>query len=118
MLQDALRFPLIGGAVLCGLFALFKFLPKELVNRVLSLYFVALGALACTATVAPFVARLLPRSLQGKAWEVKQLTIPLVLTVRMPMQPSVMQRADGMNASVASARPPWAILCFASRPQM
>ena len=74
--QDALRFPLIGGAVLCGLFALFKFLPKELVNRVLSLYFVALGALACTATVAPFVARLLPRSLRGRAWEVKQLTIP------------------------------------------
>ena len=74
--------------MLCGLFALFKFLPKELVNRVLSLYFVALGALACTATVAPFVARLLPRSLRGRAWEVKQLTIPVVLTVSAGCTPS------------------------------
>ncbi len=31
-----MKFPLVGSAVLFGLFLLFKFVPKELVNAVLS----------------------------------------------------------------------------------
>ena len=41
-----MRFPLIGSAVLFSLFLLFKFLPKDLVNTVLTAYFVFLGILA------------------------------------------------------------------------
>ena len=38
--QDALRFPLVGSAVLLGLFILFKFFNKDLVNALLTTYFV------------------------------------------------------------------------------
>jgi minor histocompatibility antigen H13 len=34
--QDAIRFPVVGSAVLFSLFLMFKFLPKDLVNLVLS----------------------------------------------------------------------------------
>lgn len=39
-LQDALRFPLIGSAVLFSLFIVFKLFNKDLVNALLTLYFV------------------------------------------------------------------------------
>ena len=68
----------MGAAVLCGLFALFKVLPKDLVNRVLSLYFVALGAGAVAATVYPFVARLLPRSWRLRSFGMKGMRLPLL----------------------------------------
>ena len=35
-LQDAMRFPLVGSLVLFSLFLAFKFLPKEIVNAILS----------------------------------------------------------------------------------
>ena len=35
-LQDAMRFPLVGSLVLFSLFLAFKFLPKEMVNAILS----------------------------------------------------------------------------------
>lgn len=44
--EHAMRFPFIGSAVLLSLFLLFKFLPKDLINTVLTLYFFVLGVLA------------------------------------------------------------------------
>lgn len=58
--EHAMRFPLVGSAVLFSLFLLFKFLPKDLVNMVLSAYFVFLGVLAIAATILPFVACVVP----------------------------------------------------------
>jgi len=49
--------------MLFGLFLAFKFLPKELVNLVLSAYFVLLGTMALVATVDPLLARFVPRRL-------------------------------------------------------
>ena len=66
-------------------------------DRVLSLYFVALGALACTASAAPFVAAALPRSLRGRAFELKKLTIPLLLPVgaaRQQASPAVLASSE------------------------
>lgn len=42
----AMRFPLVGSAMLLSLFLLFKFLSKDLVNAVLTSYFFVLGILA------------------------------------------------------------------------
>lgn len=50
----------MGSAVLFSLFLAFKFLPKDLVNTVLSVYFVLLGLLALTATLEPLLAPLAP----------------------------------------------------------
>ena len=73
---------MIGSAVLVGLFALFKFLPKDLVNAVLTAYFVLLGTFAVTAAMLPLIEGVLPRKWQGQAFSLKQLTIPYVMKVR------------------------------------
>lgn len=74
--QDALKFPIMGSAVLMGLFCLFKFLPKDLVNAVLTAYFVLLGTFAITATMLPFIEALLPRRLRERSFEYKHFTMP------------------------------------------
>ncbi|PIA48133.1 hypothetical protein AQUCO_01400606v1 [Aquilegia coerulea] len=59
--EHAMRFPLIGSAMLLSLFLLFKFLSKDLVNAVLTCYFFVLGILALSATLLPAIARFLPK---------------------------------------------------------
>jgi len=44
--EHAMRFPLVGSAMLLSLFLLFKFFSKDLVNAVLTCYFFVLGILA------------------------------------------------------------------------
>ncbi|GFZ13043.1 signal peptide peptidase [Actinidia rufa] len=44
--EHAMRFPLVGSAMLLSLFLLFKFLSKDLVNAVLTCYFFILGIVA------------------------------------------------------------------------
>ena len=76
-----MKFPLIGSAILLGLFLLFKFLPKELVNRVLTLYFVLLGLLAVATTLAPFVKTLMPAGLAQREIKLPSISIPFLLKV-------------------------------------
>ena len=64
--QDAMRFPLIGSCVLFGFFLLFKFLPKDLVNKLLTGYFVLIGIFALTGTLAPVVGLAMPRRVAGR----------------------------------------------------
>jgi minor histocompatibility antigen H13 len=61
-----MRFPIVGSALLFGLFVAFKFLPKELVNAVLSAYFAILGALALIACAEPLVALRAPAALRSE----------------------------------------------------
>ena len=93
-----MKFPLIGSAVLVGLFAVFKFLPKELINKVLTFYFMALGSLACTGTMLPFANKLFTKQTREKAYEWKQATIPYFMKVRHPSQTSV-----GLRPTVCTA---------------
>ncbi|KAI3757032.1 hypothetical protein L6452_04565 [Arctium lappa] len=58
--EHAMRFPLVGSAMLLSLFLLFKFLSKDLVNAVLTSYFFVLGILALSATLLPAIRRFLP----------------------------------------------------------
>eukprot|EP00803_Ostreobium_quekettii_P006669 evm.model.scf_192EXC.1 EVM.evm.TU.scf_192EXC.1 scf_192EXC:40115-43796(+) len=76
--KDAMRFPVIGSAVLLGLFVLFKFLPRDLVNAVLAMYFVVLGTVAITAFFVPFILPLFPKSLRDKNVGLKPFRIPYV----------------------------------------
>ncbi|KAL6903792.1 hypothetical protein ACP4OV_004605 [Aristida adscensionis] len=59
--EHAMRFPLVGSAMLLSLFLLFKFLSKDLVNTVLTAYFFILGILALSATLLPSIERFLPK---------------------------------------------------------
>ncbi|XP_058724718.1 signal peptide peptidase-like [Vicia villosa] len=58
--EHAMRFPFVGSAMLLSLFLLFKFLSKDLVNTVLTLYFFVLGIVALSATLLPSIKRFLP----------------------------------------------------------
>ncbi|KAL4557295.1 hypothetical protein LXL04_035468 [Taraxacum kok-saghyz] len=58
--EHAMRFPLVGSAMLLSLFLLFKFLSKDLVNAVLTCYFFVLGIIALSATLLPAIRRFLP----------------------------------------------------------
>ncbi|CAN0878111.1 Signal peptide peptidase [Linum grandiflorum] len=53
--EHAMRFPFVGSAMLLSLFLLFKFLPKHLVNSVLTCYFFVLGIVALAATLLPAI---------------------------------------------------------------
>ncbi|OAY68300.1 signal peptide peptidase 1 [Ananas comosus] len=59
--EHAMRFPLVGSAMLLSLFLLFKFLSKDLVNAVLTCYFFVLGVIALSATLLPSIKRFLPK---------------------------------------------------------
>ncbi|KAL3828232.1 hypothetical protein ACJIZ3_017034 [Penstemon smallii] len=59
--EHAMRFPLVGSAMLLSLFLLFKFLSKDLVNAVLTCYFIVLGIVALSATLLPAIKRFLPK---------------------------------------------------------
>ncbi|XP_052181751.1 signal peptide peptidase-like isoform X2 [Diospyros lotus] len=59
--EHAMRFPLVGSAMLLSLFLLFKFLSKDLVNAVLTCYFFVLGIVALSATLLPAIRRFLPK---------------------------------------------------------
>lgn len=75
-----MRFPLVGSVMLFGLFLCFKFLPKDLVNAVLAIYFVVLGAAALTATFYPFLCKLTPKALRSWKYEWKEFKVPLLMS--------------------------------------
>lgn len=52
--QDAVSMPAIGSGMLLALFVILKFLPPDLVNKVLRAYFSILGAVTMTGSLAPF----------------------------------------------------------------
>ncbi|XP_008790105.1 signal peptide peptidase 2-like [Phoenix dactylifera] len=59
--EHAMRFPLVGSAMLLSLFLLFKFVSKDLVNAVLTCYFFVLGIIALSATLLPSIKHFLPK---------------------------------------------------------
>mmetsp|Transcript_70370 Transcript_70370/g.223014 ORF Transcript_70370/g.223014 Transcript_70370/m.223014 type:complete len:389 (-) Transcript_70370:208-1374(-) len=87
--SDAMRFPFVGSAVLFGLFVLFKYLPKELVNAVLTAYFVLLGTLALTATFQPFIRPMVPAGLREKTFSIEKFRIPLIMSEPTELSASV-----------------------------
>ena len=53
--KDAYMFPIIGSAVLFGLFLAFMLISKEYVNLVLTIYFLGFGIGALTSTISPIL---------------------------------------------------------------
>ncbi len=83
---DAMRFPLVGSAVLFGLFLAFKFLPKELVNMLLTGYVALLAVLVLTSALLPFVEPRFPKKLQSTTFTLPKFRIPHVIdTVAEPV---------------------------------
>ncbi|KAK9852089.1 hypothetical protein WJX84_002949 [Apatococcus fuscideae] len=94
--KDAMRFPIIGSAILLGLFLLFKFLPKDLVNRALTLYFVLLGLLAIASTLAPFVHAIMPTDLAEREIKLPSISIQYVLKEPLELEATVAELISGL----------------------
>ncbi|KAL4427143.1 hypothetical protein ABPG77_001147 [Micractinium sp. CCAP 211/92] len=77
--KDAMKFPLVGSLVLFSLFLAFKYLPKEMVNAILSAYFVFLGMLAVVACIAPQLAGLVPAWWSEHEIEIRVPKLPVLL---------------------------------------
>lgn len=98
--KDAMRFPLIGSCVLFSLFIAFKFLPKELINTVLSAYFAFLGIVALAATAAPFIGARLPASISRKTISAGTLPkIPLLLDEPWELAATIPESIGGVGAT-------------------
>lgn len=76
--KDAYKFPLVGSVMLFGLFLAFKFLPKDIVNMVLTVYFILLGTLGLVATVDPLLG-FSDADVLRKQREFKIPAVPVVL---------------------------------------
>ncbi|GAB4813141.1 hypothetical protein N2152v2_000187 [Parachlorella kessleri] len=97
--KDAMKFPIVGSAVLFSLFLAFKFLPKELVNAVLSAYFGFLGMLAMTATLDPLLAPRLPAQLSSRHIDIVVPKLPAVLKEGLDISFTYLEGLIGLAAS-------------------
>ncbi|KAG2496809.1 hypothetical protein HYH03_005216 [Edaphochlamys debaryana] len=77
--KDAMRFPLVGSCVLFGLFLLFKFLPKWLVNALLSLYLGGIAIFVLTSASHPYLVDYFPESIRHREVPLPRFKIPYVL---------------------------------------
>jgi minor histocompatibility antigen H13 len=77
--KDAMKFPLMGSIMLFSLFLAFKFLPKDLVNLVLSAYFVLIGTAALVSTIDPLIAPFLPSAFPHKDINIQIPPVPRLL---------------------------------------
>ena len=76
---DALRFPLVGSCVLFGLFLCFKFLPKELVNALLTAYLGLIAVIVLTTATTPYVLEYFPESMRKREFHAPVFSIPHVI---------------------------------------
>lgn len=60
--KDAWRFPLVGSAMLFGLYVLFKVFNKDLINLLLTAYFLFLGFFSLVKTLGHLLSPVLPSS--------------------------------------------------------
>eukprot|EP01080_Neovahlkampfia_damariscottae_P010974 gene10974-3681_t len=76
--SDAYYFPIIASCVLFGLYLVFKFLAKDLINLLLTSYYVFLGVGAISAFLKPFFKAITPSSIgESKPFQFK-FSIPLM----------------------------------------
>ena len=69
--EDALWFPIVGSCVLLGLFLLFRFLDKRLLNRILGGYLALLAVVGLTRTLTRIVRSSLGAKRYNKSSKVR-----------------------------------------------
>ena len=83
--KDAMQFPLFGSAALFSLYLVVKFVPKEYLDLIISLYFSVIGAFAIFGCVAPTLTAALGMgglkkfnfSIDYELWKAKEKREPL-----------------------------------------
>lgn len=118
--KDAIKFPFIGSAVLLSIFLAYKYLPAEILNKVVRGYFSAVGTLALTMAAEPVVGELLPSFFTREFLHLKALSIPYVLDptdVRLSLCNVVLFASSTATSYFYFTAQPWILnnvlgLCF------
>jgi len=76
--KDAYMFPLVGSSFLFGLYVLFKFFAADMINLLLSTYFMILGVGAIINVLAPIMKVLLPKNFAERKPFILNFNIPFV----------------------------------------
>eukprot|EP00882_Tetradesmus_deserticola_P009304 GHRQ01009815.1.p1 GENE.GHRQ01009815.1~~GHRQ01009815.1.p1 ORF type:complete len:374 (+),score=132.59 GHRQ01009815.1:811-1932(+) len=88
--RDAMKFPIVGSCVLFGLFLCFRYIPKWLVNLLLSGYITLLGAFAINAVTLPFVNQLFTEATRRKVLKLPSFpAVPFVSKEPTPLELTV-----------------------------
>ena len=74
--KDAMRFPIVGSCVLSGLFLLFKFVPKWIVNALFSFYLGGIAVVVLTSALLPYVIDFFPEFIRHHEVQFPHLKIP------------------------------------------
>mmetsp|Transcript_18937 Transcript_18937/g.53063 ORF Transcript_18937/g.53063 Transcript_18937/m.53063 type:complete len:355 (-) Transcript_18937:316-1380(-) len=82
--KDAMRFPLVGSAVLFSLFLAFKFLPKAWVNALLTAYIGGIAVVVLAGALAPYFTDFFPDSIRHKSITFPAFKIPRVMESTEP----------------------------------
>jgi minor histocompatibility antigen H13 len=84
VLQDAMRFPLLGSAVLLSLFIAFKFLPKVWINALLTAYIGTVAILVLVGTMQPYFTNFFPEWMRHKSLTLPPFKIPFLVDASEP----------------------------------
>ena len=103
--KDAMQFPLIGSAVLFGLYAVIEFVKKEYLDMLLNVYFALLGSLSIHACVCPPLTKAL--GMEG----LHRCTSRCTGSAGKPGMPRTLTRSrsasrGSMSGSTCPVRPP------------
>lgn len=64
--KDALKFPIVGSAVLFGIFLVVKYIRKDLINLLVSIYFALFGGICVGSTIRPIFDAILGKKTGSK----------------------------------------------------
>jgi minor histocompatibility antigen H13 len=74
--KDAYLFPVLGSCVLFSIYLLFKFLSKEWINFLMSIYFMFLGVGAIAAVLSPIIKSIVPYEITKRKPYSIQFSLP------------------------------------------
>lgn len=74
--KDAYLFPVLGSCVLFSIYLLFKFLSKEWINFLMSIYFMVLGVGAISAVLSPIIKSIVPYEITKRKPYTIQFSLP------------------------------------------
>eukprot|EP01133_Synstelium_polycarpum_P015759 gene15759-18729_t len=108
--SDAWAFPLFGSCFLFGLYLLFKFFDKNLINLVLSYYFLFFGVVALTTLLSQlFKSLFYSKAAAKKIRPVVEFTIPAIKFISDAKKVSI-ESVDFLSFGIAAAFSAWYIM--------
>jgi minor histocompatibility antigen H13 len=99
--KDAYMFPVYGSCFLFGLYIVFKVFSKELINYLLSAYFILFGIGAMVMTFSPVVGIVFPKSTNEKKYPISFKFLTIIPGVTQDMVEFTPTIVDGVTCFIS-----------------